>query len=95
MTVTKSTIELIADLAQIDIPEQSKESYVRELSNILEMIQQMQQIDTSNTEPMSHPLDIQLRLRPDEVTESDQSHELLQVAPTTEDRLYLVPKVID
>ena len=95
MTVTKSTIELIADLAQIDIPEQSSESYVRELSNILEMIQQMQKIDTSDTEPMSHPLDIQLRLRPDEVTEFDQSHELLQVAPTTEDGLYLVPKVID
>jgi aspartyl-tRNA(Asn)/glutamyl-tRNA(Gln) amidotransferase subunit C len=48
---------------------------------------------------MAHPLDAQLpggqRLRPDEVTESDQRELFQSVAPATQDGLYLVPKVIE
>ena len=59
------------------------------------MIEEMQAVDVSGVEPMSHAQDVMLRLREDVVTEADQ-HELFQsIAPAVEQGLYLVPKVIE
>jgi len=55
----------------------------------------MQAVDTDGVEPMSHAQDLVLRLRDDEVTESDQRALFHSVAPQVEDGLYLVPKVIE
>ena len=55
----------------------------------------MNAIDTSDVEPMAHPLDAVQRLRKDEVTEQNQRDHYQQVAPLTEAGLYLVPKVIE
>lgn len=95
MNVTKSDISTIANLANLDIPESEQESYVLELTNILELIGQMEKFDTAGCDPMSHPQEIELALRPDEVTEPDQRTDLQPLAPLTERGLYLVPKVLD
>ena len=68
---------------------------LKQLSGIFALIEQMQAVDTTGIEPMSHAQNVVLRLRDDAVTESDQ-HELFQsVAPQVEAGLYLVPKVIE
>ena len=94
MSISKTDIETIATLAQLEVNEDSMELYSNELSNIMEMIRSMQDIDTDAIEPMPHPQDIELRLRVDEVTEIEQRHELQAIAPQTSDGLYLVPKVL-
>ena len=94
MSISKTDIETIATLAQLEVNEDSMELYSNELSNIMEMIRSMQDIDTDAIEPMPHPQDIQLRLRSDEVTEIEQRDELQAIAPQTADGLYLVPKVL-
>ncbi len=66
-----------------------------ELSRILAFVEQMQEVDSSDTTPMAHPLDLAQRLRADEVTESDQRDHFQQVAPAVERGLYLVPRVIE
>ena len=66
-----------------------------DLSNILELVEQMNAVDTSGVTPMSHPLDAVQRLREDVVTEIDRREQFQAIAPLTEDGLYLVPKVIE
>ena len=94
MSISKTDIETIATLAQLEVYEDSMELYSNELSNIMEMIRSMQDINTDAIEPMPHPQDIELRLRADEVTEIEQRDELQAIAPQTSDGLYLVPKVL-
>lgn len=95
MTFTEMDVKKVAALARLEVADKDVPTYERELASIFEMIQKIQEIDTSNIEPMSHPKDIELRLRPDQVTEPDQRAELQQIAPATENGLYLVPKVLD
>ncbi|MDE0308473.1 MAG: Asp-tRNA(Asn)/Glu-tRNA(Gln) amidotransferase subunit GatC [Acidiferrobacterales bacterium] len=95
MSVSETDVKVIAALAQLNLEDQAAESYVQEMNDILTMIQQMQEIDTSQIEAMSHPQDIELRLRSDELTEPEQRSELQSIAPSTEKGFYLVPKVLD
>ena len=82
MSLTKKDVENIAHLARLAIDEEDISGYAKNLSNILELVEQMNTIDTTKVEPMAHPLDAVQRLRQ-------------QVAPKTEAGLYLVPKVIE
>lgn len=95
MKILLTDVTRIADLARIEIQNDEAEEVLGRLSNIFDLIEQMQAVDTSEIEPMSHAQDMKLRLRADTVTESDQ-HELFQsIAPQVEVGLYLVPKVIE
>jgi aspartyl-tRNA(Asn)/glutamyl-tRNA(Gln) amidotransferase subunit C len=95
MTLERADVLKIADLARLAVSEAQADELVRDLSNILELVAQMDAADTAGVTPMAHPLDMAQRLRPDEVSESDQRAEFQAVAPLTEDGLYLVPKVIE
>jgi len=95
MSLDKQTIQAIAHLARLQINDSEIEKYHDELSNILNLVEQMQACDTSNTKPMTHPFDATLRLREDKISEQDQREKFQSFAPSTEDGLYLVPKVIE
>jgi aspartyl-tRNA(Asn)/glutamyl-tRNA(Gln) amidotransferase subunit C len=71
------------------------EEVARGVSDILALIDKMQSVDTDNVEPLAHPFDAAQKLRPDVVTESDRRDELQQLAPQSQDGLFLVPKVIE
>lgn len=85
----------ISHLARLDIEQQAIPKYAQELSNIIDLVAQMNQIDTAGITPTTHPLDIPQRLRPDNITEPDQRDVLQKGAPRTEAGLYLVPQVIE
>ena len=95
MSLDKQTVQTIAHLARLKIEDSEIEKYQSELSNILDLVQQMEACDTAGVEPMTHPFDATMRLRPDVVSESNQRDKFQKLAPSTEDGLYLVPKVID
>lgn len=95
MSLDKAEVENIAHLARLAVSEEDIPEYARNLSNILELVEQMSAVDTSNVVPMAHPLDMAQRLRPDEVTETDQRELFQKNAPSVEAGLYLVPKVIE
>ena len=71
------------------------DEYVAKLSSIIELVAQLQAADTQGVTPMAHPLDMAQRLRPDQVTESDQRESFQQNAPDVVDGLYRVPRVIE
>ena len=85
----------IARLARIEVGERDIEALRAELNGILGLIDQMRSVDTAGIEPMSHPQAEAQRLREDRVSEPDQRDRFQAVAPSVEDGLYLVPKVID
>ena len=95
MSLDKTQIQKIAWLARLAIDENDIAGYGRELSNILGLVEQMNSIDTTDVDPMAHPLEIKARLRTDEVTENNQRETFQAHAPAVEDGLYLVPKVIE
>ncbi|MGR8931269.1 MAG: Asp-tRNA(Asn)/Glu-tRNA(Gln) amidotransferase subunit GatC [Gammaproteobacteria bacterium] len=95
MSLTADDVKKIAYLARLGIDEQQIDNYANDLSNILDLMTQMGQTDTSDVVPMAHPLDQMQRLRPDVVTENDQREHFQAIAPQTEAGLYLVPKVIE
>ncbi|MCB1671436.1 MAG: Asp-tRNA(Asn)/Glu-tRNA(Gln) amidotransferase subunit GatC [Gammaproteobacteria bacterium] len=95
MALEKSEVTKIAQLARLHVDDGEAEEVARRISDILELINKMQAVDTANIEPLSHPLDAVQRLRPDQVTETDRRDELQKIAPAVEAGLYLVPKVIE
>ena len=95
MALDSKTVQDIARLARLKVSEQEIEKYASELSNILDLVAQMEATATDNIEPMTHPFDATLRMREDKITEHDQREKFQAIAPNAENGLYLVPKVID
>ena len=67
----------------------------KELEQILELFEELNEADISKVEAMSHPLDLSQPTRKDEVTEENEREELLKNAPSVQSGLFLVPKVIE
>lgn len=95
MKLTEADIKRIARLARIAVTEQETQTIRGELSNIFQLIETMQAVDTKGIVPMSHSQDMVQRLREDRVTESNQRELFQSVAPQVDAGLYLVPKVIE
>ena len=95
MSLDKTGISKIAWLARLAIAEEDIADYSRELSGILAMVEQMNSVDTAGCTPLAHPLEIKARLRQDEITETNQRDKFQSIAPSVDQGLYLVPKVIE
>ena len=95
MSLDQNDVEYIAHLARLAINEEDIPSYADELSNILELVAQMNEVDSAAVEPMAHPLEAAQRLRDDCVTEENQRERFQSIAPLVEKGLYLVPRVIE
>jgi aspartyl-tRNA(Asn)/glutamyl-tRNA(Gln) amidotransferase subunit C len=100
MPLTLSDVKQLSRLAQLDITDQQAAGTLDKLNGIFTLVAQMQAVDTTGIEPLSHPIaafqtDLALRLREDVVTESNRRDEYLQAAPATQDGLFLVPRVIE
>ena len=90
MKITDTVVKNIADLTQLTFDERELVAFSTSMSDILELVEQMQQVDTTGVEPMSNPLDATQRLRKDAVTEENRRETYQSIAPETEDGLYLV-----
>lgn len=95
MALEHDDVRRIARLARIAVSDEEVVEHQAVLTRILDLVEQMNAVDTTSVEPLSHPLGRPLRLRPDEVTEDDRREALQAVAPATADGLYLVPRVIE
>ncbi|MDJ0880239.1 MAG: Asp-tRNA(Asn)/Glu-tRNA(Gln) amidotransferase subunit GatC [Gammaproteobacteria bacterium] len=95
MTLKREDVKNIAHLARLNIDEGAVDRYAADLSRILELVDQMNQVNTDDVMPMAHPMDASQRLRADEVSESNQRDKFQAIAPDVEIGLYRVPKVIE
>ena len=91
--ITIKDVEHIAKLARLELTEKEKEKYTKQLGAILDYVQQMNEVDTSNVEPMSHAIPLTNVMREDEVVYENTREELMQNAPAKEYGFFKVPKI--
>lgn len=95
MSLNPAGVTRIARLARIELSPAEAETAQQQLNGILGFIENLQAVDTTGIEPLTHAVDVVQRLRPDVVTEIDRRADFQAVAPEVENGLYLVPKVIE
>jgi aspartyl-tRNA(Asn)/glutamyl-tRNA(Gln) amidotransferase subunit C len=95
MSLKTEDVKNIAHLARLAISDDDVARYASDLSRILDLVEQMNQVDTTDVPPMAHPMDASQRLRPDEVSETNQRDKFQSIAPDVEHGLYRVPRVIE
>lgn len=97
MAIDKSTVEKVARLAQLTIPEEDKEKLASELSNIIGFVEQLGEVDTSGVEPIANVLELETDapLREDTITDGDAPDRVLSNAPDRVQDFFAVPKVVE
>lgn len=95
MRLTKEDVEHIALLARLHLSEEEKERYGEQLSNILEHVGKLQELDTTDMPAMASIVVEQSRLRPDEPAAGMPRADLLANAPDASDEQFKVPPVLD
>ncbi len=95
MSLSTADVQKVARLARLAMNDNEIEAARTQLSGIFELIAEMQAVDTSGIEPMSHAQDLSQRLREDKITEANQRELFQSIAPQVESGLYLVPQVIE
>ena len=95
MSLSSQDIERIAHLARIRVTPADVLDVRAKLDGIFKLIDEMQAVNTQGIEPMSHGLDMVLRLRDDAVTETNHREKYQKNAPQAAEGYFLVPKVIE
>ena len=100
MSIDRATVAKIASLARIKMSDEELDRMAPELDGILNWVEQLGEVGTSNVEPMTAVIPNTLRLRADEVnadpkTGGDRRDDVLANAPAAEHGFFGVPKVIE
>lgn len=95
MQVDEATVRRIARLARIKITDGEAQSLQKELSGILDWVEQLDEVDTASVEPMTRVVAQDLKKREDEVTDGEIASVVVANAPITEDNFFVVPKVVE
>lgn len=95
MSLDKATVAKIAHLARIRMPDEDLEPMARELSNILQFVEQLSEVDTNGVAPMTSVAAQGLRRREDRVTDGGIQEKVLANAPEKASGFYAVPKVVE
>ena len=94
MAVTIKDVEHIAALARLEFSDEEKEKFTHQLNDILHYIEKLNELDTTQVEPLSHVIELSNVFRDDDVKPSISTEEALKNAPAKTDTLFKVPKVI-
>lgn len=92
MVVTDETIDYIGILAKLELSDDEKEQAKKDMSNMLEYVSKLDELDTENIVAMSHAFSVNNVFREDVVTNGDDRENLLANAPEQKDGCYKVPK---
>ncbi|HEY1076788.1 MAG TPA: Asp-tRNA(Asn)/Glu-tRNA(Gln) amidotransferase subunit GatC [Fontimonas sp.] len=95
MSLTIEQVQQVAQLARLAVEPEQAAQYARQLSDIFDLVGQLDRANTDGVEVMAHPLGLHQRLRPDAVTQPNEREVFQAIAPAVENGLYLVPKVIE
>jgi aspartyl-tRNA(Asn)/glutamyl-tRNA(Gln) amidotransferase subunit C len=95
MAIDAATVRKVARLARIAVPEERLDPMAKELSGILQWIEQLAEVDTDGVEPMTSAVAATLPMREDVVTDGGDASKVLSNAPRAVDGFYVVPKVVE
>lgn len=95
MHVDETTVRRIARLARIKITDAEAKGLEKELSGILDWVEQLKEVDTAAVEPMTRVVAQELKKREDVVTDGAKADDIIANAPLSEDHFFVVPKVVE
>ena len=93
--ISDETIEYVGILAKLELSDEEKEQAKKDMANMLDYIDTLNELDTSGVEPMSHVLPVNNVFREDVVTNGDDREEILANAPEAKEGAFVVPKTFD
>jgi aspartyl-tRNA(Asn)/glutamyl-tRNA(Gln) amidotransferase subunit C len=95
MAVDAATVRRIAHLARIAVADDEVEHLREELNAILAFVDQLSEVDVEGVEPMTSVAPMEMKKRPDVVTDGGIPDDILRNAPAREDHFFVVPKVVE
>jgi aspartyl-tRNA(Asn)/glutamyl-tRNA(Gln) amidotransferase subunit C len=95
MSVDTATVKRVARLARIAVSDAEAEALKAELNTILGFVEQLNEVDVTGVAPMTSVIAMEMKARPDVVTEGDEAAKILANAPAREGDFFVVPKVVE
>jgi aspartyl-tRNA(Asn)/glutamyl-tRNA(Gln) amidotransferase subunit C len=95
MQVDEATVRRIARLARVRITPDEVKGLEKELSGILNWVEQLNEVDVDGVAPMTRVVDVKLKMRDDVVTDGGIADDVTRNAPMSDDHFYVVPKVVE
>ena len=93
--ISDETIEYVGILAKLELSAEEKEQAKKDMANMLDYIDTLNELDTRGVEPTSHVFPINNVFREDVVTNGDDRVEILANAPEAKEGAFVVPKTFD
>lgn len=93
--ISDETIEYVGILAKLDLSDEEKEQAKTDMGKMLDYIDKLNELDTSNVEPMSHVFPVNNIFREDVVVNGDHRDEIIKNAPAAKEGSFMVPKTVD
>ena len=93
--ISKDEVRKVAQLARLQLNESEIQQHAEQLEKILEYIKQLEKINTESVPCTTRAIEVVNVLRKDEKKEYEDSEELLDLAPSREDKFFKVPKIIN
>ena len=93
--ISDETIEYVGILAKLELSDEEKEQAKKDMANMPDYIDTLNELDTSGVEPMSHVFPVNNVFREDVVTNGDDREEILANAPEAKEGAFVVPKTFD
>ncbi len=95
MSVTKDDVTYVAHLARLQLTDEEAESLTQDMSKILDYMDTLEELDTSDVEPLEHVIEMEYRFRRDKAQEPLSHEEALKNAPDADSDYFRVPRVIE
>lgn len=95
MTIDKATVRKMGTLARIHVSTEDEDYYGPQIGNILKWVEQLQEVNTDNVEPLASVSEINAVLRPDIVNDGDKVQDILANAPESTDAFFVVAKIVE
>ena len=93
--IEDATIDYVGILAKLELSDEEKEQAKKDMANMLDHIDKLNELDTTGVEPMSHVFPVENVMREDVVTNGDGSEDTLANAPERKDTTFVVPKTVE
>lgn len=95
MSIDKETVRKVAGLARLKLSEQELERFTPQVAGIVKWVEMLGEVNTDNVAPLANVVNIDLKLRPDAVTDGGYQKEILANAPESMEGFFVVPKVVE
>ena len=95
MSIDKSQVKKVAKLSRISLDDRKLESLSKDLDSILKFVEQLNKLETKNTEPLTSIVDKTLESRKDKIDDGKIKDQILKNSPDNNNEFFIVPKVVE